>query len=89
MPASLRGRFARVEIEAASQTVEPLHIQLHFVHGNKPDADFALKPYLHTQPAKEFFALQIPSGSERCEIQLKLLRNAKAVRFTGFRAILD
>ena len=89
VPGSLQGKFARIEIEAASQTVEPLHIQLHFLHGTREDSAFVLKPYLHTAPAKEFFALQIPTGAERCEVQMRMLRNAKDVKFTGFRAVVE
>jgi hypothetical protein len=89
VPASLRGQNARVEMEAASQTTEPLHIQLRFMHGDQLEAIYALRPYLENQPAKEFFACYIPATSDRCEIQLKRLPHAKLINFTGFRAIVE
>jgi hypothetical protein len=87
--ASLRGQNARIELEAGSQTIEPLHIQLRFMHSDKIAVEYSLRPYLQIQPAKEFFAISIPADADRCEIQLKRLHHSKLVKFTGFRAIVE
>lgn len=89
VPDSLRGRFVRAELEAASQEVEAVAIRLRFFADGKQRAEFLLKPYLHPQPGKEFFAFQIPADATSCEAQLRFSKKAKAVRFTGFRALVE
>lgn len=89
VPSELRGQFVRAEIVAGSEQVEALSIRLRFFHGAALDSELLLKPYLHPQPGKEFFAFQIPATSDRCEAQLRFSKAAKAVQFTNFRAILE
>ncbi len=89
VPPELRGKFVRIEVTATSGDIETVGCWLTFKHGNASDAVFALKPYLHAQPVKEFFAIQIPADSDHCDIELKLSRKSKPVEFTGFRAVVE
>ncbi len=89
VPGALRGQFARIEMEAASPQVEAVTIQLRFMAGETLKAEYLLKPYLHTEPGKEFFAFEIPPDAEACDVQFLYSKNAKSVRFTGFRAFLE
>ena len=89
VPAALRGKLMRLEIEAGSAQVEAFVIRLKFKSSRGPAAEYLLKPYLHPEGGKEFFALPLPADAEMCEVQLKFARNARAVEFTGFRAIVD
>jgi len=89
IPAELRGKVARVELDATAHDIETFGCWLRFAHGNFVDAVFALKPYLHEQHMKNFFAIEIPAGSDHCEIELKLAAKSKPVTFHGFRAIVE
>lgn len=91
IPASLRGRFARIEFEAAAAEVEALTIRLRFTAGGRrvADAEYLLKPYLHRGGGREFFALPIPADADHCRVQLKLGKGAKEVELTSFRAVIE
>ena len=89
VPATLRGKLARVELIAASEHVEAMTVRLRFSSGRTLFEEYLLKPYLHRVAAKEFFAFQIPAEAETCEVQLKFSKNAERVDFTSFRAILE
>ncbi len=89
VPPSLRGQFVRVELEAASKEVEPMHIQLHFKQGDKELTAYHLNPYLSPKPGAEFFPLQIPAASDHCEIILKLFRKSPTVQVSGLRVVAE
>jgi hypothetical protein len=89
VPETLRGQLVRLEIDAGAAQVEALTIRLRFMRGEKVEAEYLLKPYLHAQPGREFFAFQIPAASDLCQVQLKLAKNAKSVRFTGLRLVVE
>ncbi len=89
IPTALRGKLARLEIEAASKQTEPFTLRLRFQNGRKLITEYLLKPYLHAEGGKDFFALPIPSDAEKCELQLRFAPQAKGVNFTGFRAIFE
>jgi hypothetical protein len=74
---------------AASEHVEALTVRLRYTTGKTLHAEYLLKPYLHPQPTKEFFAMQIPVNAEQCEVQMKFSRSAERVDFTSFRAIVE
>jgi hypothetical protein len=89
VPEKLRGKLARFEMIAASEHVEALTVRLRYTTGKTLHAEYLLKPYLHPQPTKEFFAMQIPVNAEQCEVQMKFSRSAERVDFTSFRAIVE
>lgn len=89
VPESLRGLLCRIEIEAASDKVEAFTARLSFMKGKRTEAEYLLKPYLHPHGGKEFFLFQIPATADHCLVQLKLTKNTEAVRFTGFRAVVE
>ncbi len=89
VPPAMRGQLARVEMEAASEQVEALTVRLRFVRGERLEAEYLLKPYLHPVAGKEFFAFEIPASAEKCRIQMKLSKKAQGVRFSGFRLVLE
>ncbi|HEX8312341.1 MAG TPA: hypothetical protein VF614_13555, partial [Chthoniobacteraceae bacterium] len=83
VPPDLRGKLTRFEMIAASEQVEALTVRLRFTSGKTLHSEYLLKPYLHPQPTKEFFAMQIPLSAEECEVQMKFSRNAEQVNFTS------
>jgi hypothetical protein len=89
VPAALRGKLGRIELIAASEQVEAVTVRLRFFSGPNIEGEFLLKPYLHPEPSKEFFALEVPENADRCEIQLKFSKNAEYVLFSDFRAVLE
>jgi hypothetical protein len=91
IPAELKGRLARFEIEAASAQVEAMTIRLWFVsdQGRKRQSDYVLKPYLYAEGGKDFFVLPIPAESDTCDVQLRMAKKAKDVVVTGFRAVIE
>lgn len=89
IPASLRGKFVRLEIEAAAPSVEALTVHLDFLDGKKPHAELLLKPYFHPEPHSEFFDLSIPANATTCVIELRLAKSTKRIRVTGFRALVE
>lgn len=89
VPASLRGKFVRFELQAGSEQVEALAINLQFKSGKKWREEYLLKPYLYPQGGKEFFALPIPADVDGCDIELRFSKNAKRVTFTSLRAIAE
>jgi hypothetical protein len=89
VPESLRGRPVRIEIEAASESVEGFHLRMRFDHGSVVVAEYILKPYLHAESGKEFFVLEIPAEAEKCRVLLRFGANAKPVRFANFRVIVE
>ena len=89
VPASLRGKLVRFDIDAASEQVEALTIRLRFSAGGKQTVEYLLKPYLYPGGGREFFAMQIPADADSCAVQLKLGKGAKRVQFTGFRAVVE
>lgn len=89
VPSALRGKLARFEVEAASPQIEAFTTRLKFKRGNELLSEFLLKPYLHAEGGKEFFALPIPAEADVCDVQLRFTRYAKSVTFTGFRAVLE
>jgi hypothetical protein len=89
VPAQMRGQLARVEVEAASKEVEALTVRLRFLRGDRLEAELLLKPYLHPESGREFFAFEIPAAAEKCQVQLKLSKKAQSVRFTSFRVVLE
>ncbi|MDB6154579.1 MAG: hypothetical protein JWL90_3032 [Chthoniobacteraceae bacterium] len=88
VPQSLRGQFVRIELEAAAKHVEALVIRAQFFNGKKLRAEYLLKPYLHPQPGKEFFAFEIPSDADTCEIQPRFSKEAATISVTSFRAVI-
>ncbi len=91
IPASLKGKLARFEFEAASPQVEALTMRLRFHAGESedPKMEYLLKPYLYSGGGKEFFVLPIPTDADTCQVQLKLSKDAKEVIFTSFRAVIE
>jgi len=89
VPVALRGNVARIEIEAASKQIEPFTLRLRFMRGRSPYNEILLKPYLHEQGGKDFFALSIPTDTEKCELQLRFAPQTKSVNFTGFRVVAE
>jgi len=87
VPESLRGRLVRLEIEAASESVEGFHARLQFDHERKEE--YILKPYLHAESGKEFFVLGIPADAVGCHVVLRFGANSKPVTFFSFRAVLE
>lgn len=89
VPPSLRGQFVRLEIEAAAAKVEAVSVGLTFLAGKKERAVLLLKPYLQPEPGTDFFAFQIPPDADACEVEFRISKDAKSVRFTGFRAVVE
>ncbi|MDQ3622783.1 MAG: hypothetical protein M3463_09870, partial [Verrucomicrobiota bacterium] len=89
IPAEWRGDLARLELEGASDEVQALTIRLRFHQEEKLLEELLLKPYFHPIAGKEFFALRIPGRAERCEVQLRFSKDAKSVRVSAFRAVLE
>jgi hypothetical protein len=91
IPASLKGRLARIEFTAASPHVEALTIRLRLLSadGRKQHTEYLLKPYLYPGGGKEFFTLSIPADAEICRLQFKIGKGGKEVHFTGFRAVVE
>ncbi len=91
VPVEWQGRFARFEIEGSADEVEAAMIRLRFASstGQAEKKEFKLKPYFYTQRGKDFFALELPKGCDRCEFQIQFDKAAHRVTFTGFRAIIE
>jgi hypothetical protein len=89
VPASLRGKLVRFEIDAASEDVEAFHVRLRFDHGRQMLTEYILKPYLHAESGKEFFVLAIPATAEKCRVQLHFAWSAQSVSFDHFRAVVE
>jgi hypothetical protein len=85
VPPNLRGKLARFEMIAASAHVEALTVRLRYTTGKTLHSEYLLKPYLHPQPTKEFFAMPIPANAEQCEVQMKFRarRNASISSASG------
>jgi hypothetical protein len=62
---------------------------MRFDHGSVVVAEYILKPYLHAESGKEFFVLEIPAEAEKCRVLLRFGANAKPVRFSNFRVIVE
>ena len=100
IPNEMDGKLARFELIAASNEVEAVTITVTFhdirimpslsafFTGPKRH-EFLLKPYLYPQGGKEFFALRIPRYTEQGKVEVKFSSKAKAVNFTGFRAVVE
>ncbi len=92
VPKEWQGHLVRLEMEGASDEVEGVTFRLRFTSSEDPKfeiREFTLKPYFYTRRGKDFFALQLPPGADRCEIQAQFLRSTKSVKITSFRAVIE
>jgi len=91
IPAELKGRLARFEFEAAAAPVDALSMRIRFHRraGEKPYAEYLLKPYLYRDGGKEFFAFRTPTDAEFVHLQIKHAKSANRVLFKSFRALIE
>lgn len=90
LPASVRGRLARLEGIASSDQVEGATVLIDFLPENK-SAEFLLKPYFFPTSGEEFFALPLPPGEGdiQARVTLKISGKTKALRLENLRLIVD
>ena len=88
VPASLRGKYARVEVSAFSPQVEPFTLRMKFKKGADEVAEYLLKPYLHREHGKDFFVFAVPAEADTCDVTLKFSEKAKQVTITDLRAFV-
>jgi hypothetical protein len=89
VPATLRGKVARIEVVAASEQVEAFTVRLKFKHGGEEVAEYVLKPYLHREGGKDFFALPIPVDANECDVTLKFSPKTKTATISALRVVLE
>ena len=89
VPASLRGKLARLDLEAASAEVEALTLRLRFFEGESMIAEYLLKPYLYPGGGKEFFAFTIPAMAASFTAQARLSKKSGTVRITGGQLLVE
>ncbi len=90
LPESLRGKLARIEMEAASDNREAFTVYAAFVFGKKvQEPAYNLKPYFFKEGGKEFAALAIPPDADACQIRVKFEKGAKWARVTNVRLVAD
>jgi hypothetical protein len=89
VPPSLRGKLVRIEVVAGSDQVEAFTLRLKFKKEGVELAEFNLKPYLHHDGGKDFFALPIPADADDCDVTLKFSTKAKVVKISELRVILE
>jgi hypothetical protein len=89
VPSSLRGKLARIEVTASADQVEAFTVRLKFKKEGVELAEFNLKPYLHRDVGKDFFALPVPTDTDECDITLKFSPKAKVVKISEFRVVLE
>ncbi len=90
IPPSLRGKLVRIDCEAASDRVEALTVRLRFLNpAAKLQAEYLLKPYLHTESAPEFFAFAIPKDATRCHIQVRTAKDTKSIQIESLSVVVE
>ena len=86
IPPEFRGRLVRLEFDAAAGEVDAFSARLSFFdEKGKQKTPLLLRPCLTADGGMDFFDLQIPPNSTRCEIQLRLSDMTERVEFTRVR----
>ena len=90
IPATLRGKLARIEMQGASDEREAFTVYVAFVFGKRVQQPaYNLKPYFYKDGGREFAALEIPPDADACQIRVKFDKGAKWARVDEVRIIAD
>ncbi len=89
LPATLRGKLIRVEMEAASDAREAFVVQVAFKVAGKFESPYMMKPYFYAEGGKEFVCLPVPADADACRIRMRFHKSAKQVRVTSFRIVAE
>jgi len=89
IPAALRGKMLRLELQSASHTVEPLSIDAILMAGGRERARYWLRPIFYSTGGEEFLTVSVPADADECRYEIRVERLAKEARVTDFRIVVD
>jgi len=89
IPAVLRGKLVRIEMQGTSDERMALAVHAAFRVGGRLQPPYHLKPYFYKEGGKEFVAIPVPADAESCHFAVRFDKATEWIRITDFRIIAD